>query len=131
MLGSRPDRIFVKRSDLNKNFFWSHTEVPKKRWAQPSLHIELRRVVPVAAAVGPPPFQPELVARELRRCEDHSKALFGIRDIRNGSIDHRVSTGYKRLLRQAYPRIIEDPHPEVPVWRYDIDSVHPVDPAHT
>lgn len=38
------------------------------------------------------------MAWKRRRREDQREALFGIRDIRDGPIDHRVGTGYKWLL---------------------------------
>ena len=99
------------RPDLNKKLLWGRIEVPEKRRTQPALHVELRRVVPVAAAIGPPPFQSELVAGKRRRCEDQREALLGIWDLGDSPISHRVGADYKRLLRQADPRIVEDPFP--------------------
>jgi hypothetical protein len=56
--------------------------------------------------------------------EDQSKALVGVRNVRDDAINHRVSASDKGLLNQADAQIVEDPHAVVLVRGDDVDSVH-------
>src|SRR5262249_32327623 len=61
---------------------------------------------------------------EARSGEDQREAFFSVWTVGNYTIKQRVSASDERLLNQANPRVIEDPHTEMFVRRNDIDCVH-------
>ena len=100
-------------------------EISKQGRAQPALHIEVRRAIPITAVlIGPYPIKLILMTGEGRRGEYQPEATISVGDVRDHAIDHRDSAGDERLLAQAHARIVEDPHAEMLVWRNDVDGVH-------
>src|SRR5580692_6738017 len=56
--------------------------------------------------------------------EDHGKAALGIRNLRDGLIDHPVRAGNKGLLHQPYSWVVKNPHIEIFVRCNNVDRVH-------
>src|SRR5271166_6258631 len=53
-------------------------EVAQEGWAEPALHVQVRRVVPVAASFRAPPIKAMLVPGERRVREYQCEAMLGI-----------------------------------------------------
>jgi hypothetical protein len=99
--------LSASRLPLHVDKLWRLCKIMKQRRAQPALHIELLRPVPIAPSILPLPIKAVLMTRERCGREDHRKALLCVRNIRNNTIDHPIGAGNKGLLVQANSRIVK------------------------
>ena len=79
--------------------FRSFGKIPKQCRAQPTFHVEFRRVIPIAIRFHAPPIKPVSVTGERRGREDECDASISVRDVINDTINHRVGASDERLDR--------------------------------
>ena len=112
------------RLNLNVYFRRRFVEIAKQRRAQPTLRIEILRVVDVSSPVRPSPTQPKLAAGKRVGRKDHHKALVSVRQISGHSVNHGVGAANKGFGLQPNARIVKHPHIEVAIGCDDVDAIH-------
>src|SRR6516165_4553405 len=108
---------------------WGVGEISEKSRTQPSLHVQISRVIPISTTFCPPPIEPILVTGERRTGEEQREPILGVGDVSNHTIDPGVGSRYEWLLNQSDTSIVEDPHAVVLARRNDIDRIHAVRPC--
>src|SRR4029453_13317162 len=84
-------------------------EILEECRTQPALHVELRRVIPVAAILLTPPLELDRITGKRRGREEQAEAFSRTRNRREEAIDHRIDSSHERLADEASRRVIEDP----------------------
>ena len=80
-------------------------EISKQGRAQPALHIEVRRAIPITAVlIGPYPIKLILMTGEGRRGEYQPEATISVGDVRDHAIDRPyVSSRRRRWVTYGAP----------------------------
>jgi len=105
---------------------WRLGEISEKSRTQPSLQVQVSRVIPISTTFCPPPIEPILMTGKRRTGEDQRESVLRVGDVSNDTIDPGVGSRNEGLLGQADASIIEDPHAMVLVRRNYINCIHAV-----
>jgi hypothetical protein len=101
MPGALPERRVLR----------SFRKVTKQRRAQPTLLIEVSRVIPIAVPLSALPVKPILMAWKRRAGEDEREAPISVRNVSDGTINQGIGARDEWLLFQANASVVEDHWP--------------------
>jgi hypothetical protein len=84
-------------------------EISEKSRTQPSLHVQVSRVIPISTTFCPPPIKPILMTGKRSAGEDQREPLLRVRNVGNDTIDPGIGSSDEGLLQKSDASIIEDP----------------------
>jgi hypothetical protein len=84
-------------------------EISEKSRTQPSLHVQISRVIPISTTFGTPPIKPILMTGKRSAGEDQREPLLRVRNVGNDTIDPGIGSSDEGLLQKSDASIIEDP----------------------